>query len=60
VDLNDLETILSHMRLTAGHELANRRVIGFFDLIANLPRLVFKKAERSDNFRGMALKFCAG
>ena len=29
VDLNDLETILSHMRLTAGHGLANRRVIGF-------------------------------
>ena len=49
MDLNDLETILSHMRLTAGHELANRRVIGFFDLIANLPRLVFKKAERSNN-----------
>jgi hypothetical protein len=36
------------------------RVIGFVDLIANLPRLVFKKAERSYNFRGMALKFCAG
>jgi len=60
VDLNDLETILSHIRPTAGHGLANRRVIGFFDLIANLPRLVFKKAERRDNFRGMALKFCAG
>jgi hypothetical protein len=60
VDLKDLETILSHMRLTAGHGLANRRVIGFFDLSANLLRLVFKKAEKSDNFRGMALKFCAG
>ena len=60
MDLNDLETILSHMRLIAGHGLANRRVIGFFDLIANPPHLVFKKVERSDNFRGMALKFCAG
>ena len=49
MDLNDLDSNLSHMCLTAGHGLANRRVIGFFDLIANLPRLVFKKAERSDN-----------
>ena len=59
MDLNDLDSILSHMRLTAGHGLA-KGVIGFFDLIANPLRLVFKKAERNDNFRGMALKFCAG
>lgn len=57
--LNDLDSNLSHMRLTAGHGLA-RGVIGFLDLIANPPRLVFKKAESSDIFRGMALKFCAG
>jgi len=49
VDLNDLDSILSHIRPTAGHGLANKRVIGFFDLIANLPRLVFKKVERSNN-----------
>jgi len=35
-------------------------VIGFLEIIANPPRLVFKKAERGDNLRGMALKFCAG